>query len=129
MEQLAITGKFLGAGNAKEVGTNGLIVREFWLDITDNPDWPNTPEFQLKGDKVTLVDNLVKGQQIKVTFRPNGRKFTRKDQTTGIITTLDAWKIEVISTQSAAIAGRTPTPSAQPTQTQPVAAGNDDLPF
>ncbi|QHV97880.1 DUF3127 domain-containing protein [Spirosoma endbachense] len=101
--QLAITGKFLGAGNIKQIGQNNRNVRSFWLDITDNPAYPNTPEFQLFGDKVNLVDNLKKGQTIEVKFNINGRKYQRKD--TGkeaIMTNLDAWQINVLQMQSAA---------------------------
>lgn len=132
--QLSVTGVFLGAGPSKEVGTNGFVVRSFFVDITDNPQYPNTPEFQLKGDKVALVDNLQKGQQIKVHFNLNGRRFTKTGGGEGIITNLEAWKIDVVTVQSAArVNSPAPTPAAaQPavTQNSPVAAGGtDDLPF
>ncbi|MDR6195943.1 DUF3127 domain-containing protein [Siphonobacter sp. SORGH_AS_0500] len=117
----SVTGKFLGAGTTREVGQNGFLVRSFWVDITTNPEYPNTPEFQLKGDKVALVDNLTKGQQIKVSYNLNGRKVKGRDGNEIVITNLDAWRIEVINTTSAATIN---TPKAEP-----VAAGGDDLPF
>lgn len=120
----SVTGKFLGAGQTRQVGQNGLLVRSFWVDITANPQYPNTPEFQLKGDKVALVDNLTKGQQIKVSYNLNGRKVNRQDgKGEMVITNLDAWRIEVVTVTSAATVN---TPKAEP-----VAAGDapDDLPF
>ena len=67
-DQLVVTGKFLGASKTETVGQNNYTVRKFWIDITTNPDYPNTPEFQLKGDKVALVDNLQVGQMLQVKF-------------------------------------------------------------
>ena len=123
--------------------------RLFYLDITTNPEYPNTPEFLLTGDKVNLVDNLGKGQTVQVKFNIDGRKFTSKTTNKeGVITQLRAWKIDVIQMQSAAVAPApraaapamsgpgqyaAPAPAAAPA---PVAAGfehqgegSDDLPF
>ena len=149
-QQLVVTGKFLGAKPTQLVGQNNYAVRPFYVDLTDNPDYPNTPEFQLKGDKVNLVDNLTKGQMIQVKFNIDGRKYTNRDGVAGVITNLNAWKIEVVQMQSAAVAPTpraaapapamsgpgqyvAPAPAAAPA---PVAAGfehqgegSDDLPF
>lgn len=141
-----VTGKFLGATATETVGQNGFLVRKFYVDITTNPEWPNTPEFQLKGDKVNLVDNLQKGQTIQVKYNIDGRKFdnTAKGGRKGVITNLNAWKIDVVQMQSAAVTPAPARPSApapvmtgpgQYSTAQPVAAGfehhgnNDDLPF
>lgn len=152
-DSLAVTGKFLGAAATETVGQNSFLVRKFYLDITTNPEWPNTPEFQLKGDKVNLVDNLQKGQIIQVKFNIDGRKYENAHSgKKGVITNLSAWKIEVVQMQSAAaVPARPSAPVSAPTMTgpgqystagtperptrQPVAAGfehqNDtnDLPF
>ena len=106
-DQLVVTGKFLGASKIETVGQSNFTVRRFWIDITTNPDWPNTPEFQLKGDKVNLVDNLQAGQLVQVKFNLDGRKYdnTEKGGKKGVITNNNAWKIDVVQMQSAAVAG------------------------
>jgi hypothetical protein len=147
-DSLVVTGKFLGAKPTEEVGQNGFLKRVFYLDITTNTEYPNTPEFLLTGDKVNLVDNLTKGQTVQVKFNIDGRKFTSKATgKEGVITQLRAWKIDVIQKQSAAVATPAPVRTApSPATTMsgpgqyaaaaPVAAGfehqgetNDDLPF
>lgn len=105
MASMTITGKFLGAGKTRPVGKNDLLVRTFWLDLTTNPDYPNTPEFQLRGDRVGLVNELKKGQSIQVTFNLNGRKYTKQDGTEAVMTNLDAWKVDLIVVKSAVAAG------------------------
>lgn len=145
---LVLTGKFLGAKPTQFVGQNNYAIRVFYLDITDNPEYPNTPEFQLKGDKVNLVDNLQRGQTITVKFNIDGRKYTNRENKAGVITNLNVWKIDVVTTQSAAVATAAPTQAA-PRQPAPAPApvapaisgsqsslggfgdinGDDDLPF
>lgn len=145
--QLTIAGTFLGANETKFVGKDGTFaVRPFWIDITDNAQYPNTPEFQLKGDKVNLVDNLRKGQTIEVSFNIDGRKYDKTNEggKKGVITNLVAWRIKVISMQSAATVGHGPavTPggtampsvpsvrsAAAPLPFTGTEGGDDDLPF
>jgi len=140
--ELTVTGKYLGAKATEAVGQNNFLVRKLYVDLTENPDYPNTPEFQLTGDKVTLVDNLVKGQTIQVKFRVEGRKVTGRDGKEMVITNLKVWKIDVVQMQSAAVAQPqtqapvrpAPAPAmamAGPGQylNQSSEAGKDDLPF
>ena len=148
--QLVLTGKFLGAKPTQFVGQNNYPVREFYVDITDNPQYPNTPGMQLRGDKVNLVDNLTPGTMIQVKFNLNGRKYVNKEGKDAVATNLDVWKIEVLHMQSAAVAPvNKPSIYAQPAPApvgpRPVpvanampgkggglvefAEPNDDLPF
>lgn len=127
------------------LGKDGTVaVRRFWMDITDNVDYPNTPEFNLKKDKVNLVDNLKKGDMIKVAFQLDGRKYdkTAEGGKKGVITNLVVWKIEVVRTQSAATIGNTAgpvvggpsLPAVAPAVAPPLGAfanadESEDLPF
>lgn len=85
-----LTGKYFGAKPTQLVGQNNYAIRNFYLDITDNPEYPPPPEFQLKGDKVNLVDNLQRGQTITVKFNIDGRKYTNHEGKAGVITNLNA---------------------------------------
>ena len=123
-QNLVVTGKFLGAKATQFVGQNNYAVRLFYLDMTENPEYPNTPEFRLSGDKVNLVDNLQPGQQIQVKFNLDGRKYdkTAEGGKKGVIVNLNAWQINVIQTTSAAHAPtqqrQAPAPAA-PAMTGP----------
>jgi hypothetical protein len=142
-DTLVVTGTYLGARQTQTVGQNNFKLRRFYVDITTNPEYPNTPEFQLKGDKVTLVDMLQKGQTIRVKFNIDGRKYVGQDGKEGVITNLSAYKIEVIQAQNVASPAPASPPPAAPApqattptrQAQPVPAGfsnlndQDDLPF
>ena len=135
-----ITGKFLGAGPIKYVGENNYAVRSFWIDITTNPDFPNTPELQLKGDKVNLVNELRKGQAVVIKYNLDGRKYdkTAEGGRKGVITNLNAWRIEVVQTQSAATVATPPqaAPALRPAGMPQAATASpsfqeedNDLPF
>ena len=91
-----IEGKFLGTGTRKTLD-NGKDVSSFYLDVTDNVDYPNCPEFNLYDLKCDLVNDLKKGDKIKVTFNIAGKKYTNKTTgKTGVFTNLQTWKIEKI---------------------------------
>lgn len=142
-DQLTITGKFLGAHPVESVGQNGYQVRRFYLDNTTNADWPSTPEFKLKGDRVTQIDTLKKGQTIQVSFNVQGTRYDKRATggKQGVITELIAWKINVLQLQSA---GAPAQPTARPAPQQAAAPAptgglaqnfqhlgdaDDDLPF
>ena len=114
-----ITGKFLGAMPVKTLD-NGKNVTSFFLDVTDNPEYPSTPEFGLYDTKCELIQGLEKGEEIEVRFNISGKKY--KNSTTGksgVFTALQCWKIEKVAQQ-------------QPAPAQPAQNGggiDDDLPF
>lgn len=116
----SITGIFLGGGAIRQI-SDTFKVRAFWVDISDRPDYPNTPEFQLANDKVVLIDNLKKGDVIEVSFSVRGRKW-EKDGRSGVNTNLDAYKIMKVQKQSTLPESTAPV--------LPVGSDEDDkLPF
>ena len=91
---MKVTGLYLGATQEVELN-NGKKARSFYLDLTDNPDYPNTPEFSLYGDKTTIVNEIVKGELIEVSFDLMGKQYEKKGGAgRGIFTKLQAWKVE-----------------------------------
>lgn len=122
MNEVKLRGKFLGASEIKEVGTKGTKFRSFWVDVSDNPQYPNTPEVQLMNDKCTLVDKLTKGVEIEVSGRLKGRKAVDKEGNDVVYTNVEAWSIQVIQRTSAAFVGNTPVEPAAPQAPAPVAS-------
>lgn len=118
-----LTGKYLGSTKIIDRGKNNkeFLTRSFFLDITDNSEYPNTPEFQLIKDKVTVVDELSPGDEITVFYNILGRKW-EKDGKKGVYTSLQAWKI--------ANGNNTNSSNFPGTQDEPAGSTDtDDLPF
>lgn len=112
----SVTGLYLGHSSVRQA-TENFTVRNFWLDISDNPEYPNTPEFQLINDKVNLTEQLTKGERVEVYFRVRGKKWA-KDGKSGVNTNLDCYQIQKVTKQAVVSA------------TSPATSGNDEeLPF
>lgn len=109
MNEVKLRGKFLAASEIKEVGANGTKIRQFWIDVSENPEYPNTPELQLINDKCVLVDNLKKGDEIEVSGRLKGRRAVDREGTERVYTNIDAWRIMKIDRNSAAFANSATT--------------------
>ena len=112
---LIITGKYLAATEPKTL-SNGKDARSFYVDMSDNPDYPNSPEFGLYGDKCSIVDNLTKGEEIEVFFNIKGIKYTNKEGKESVYTKLEAWKIQTAN-----------APNSEPLEADK--EESDDLPF
>ena len=70
--------------------------REFVITIDTNSNYPEHVSFQLAQDKVSLIDTLQVGEEIKVHFNLKGREWNSPQGETRYFNTLDAWKIEKI---------------------------------
>lgn len=87
----SVVGQFLGAGKIQE-SEKGYKSRVFWISLSDDPSRPNPCEFQLKSDKVSLVNDFKIGDTIEAAFRLNGFKW-EKDGRQGVMTRLDVFRI------------------------------------
>lgn len=126
---MIVKGTFLGATDTRPVGEKGYQVRSFFVDNSDKPEYPSTPEIGLGGDRCGLIENLniQKGDEVIVHINIKGIKY--KNKTTGkdaIFTKIEAWKIEKVNLE-------------KPVQSMPAGdqnftgvgnqAADDDLPF
>lgn len=91
--------------NKSEVKTfeSGFSIQEFYLDckrFNPNTGEPieNVLKFQTSRSVVLdTLSGLSKGQNVIVSFNPQGRVYDKKDGTgNGHAQNLDAWKIEII---------------------------------
>ena len=87
---------------------SGFTKREVVLTVTDGK-WPQEINFEFLQDKVSLLDAISEGQEIKVFFDIRGREFKGK-----YFNNLVGWKIESIS--NAAVE---PTPAQPSSPEQP----------
>lgn len=114
MSELRIKGEFLHVTKFKQI-TEKFGVEKLYLDITDNPEYPNIAEFQIINQK--LKTDFVKGVELEVYFNVQGRKW-KKDDRSGFAQNLSAWKI-----LEAPIEQQTPPENYSNDNT------SDDLPF
>ena len=76
MSNLKITGKLLGVTPFRKL-TEKFGIEEMYLDVTDNPEYPNQAKFQINNEKVKV--DFPKGTELEVHFNIQGRKFEKKD--------------------------------------------------
>ena len=76
MSELKVVGKLLGVTEFKKLSDN-FGIEEVYLDITDNPEYPNQGKFQVNNQKVKV--DFPQGTQLEVHFNIQGRKFDKKD--------------------------------------------------
>jgi len=92
MSELKISGKVLGVVPYKQI-TDNFGVEKIYLDITENPDYPTSAEFQVVNKKIKC--DFDKGVLVEVSFNIQGRKW-EKDGRSGFAQNLTAWKIVVV---------------------------------
>jgi predicted ATP-dependent endonuclease of OLD family len=68
--------------------------REFVVEYSDNPSYPQYIKFELVQDHCSMLDNVKVGQNLEVSFNLRGRKWLeQKNGQEKYFTTLEAWRI------------------------------------
>lgn len=111
----------------KEVSAR-FTKREFVLELADNPKYPQTVLFQMTGDKVSQLDDIQVGDEVRIEFSLRGREWRSNSGEIKYFNSLDVWRIERTSApQTSRQASRSATSNS--------AAGgggggaDDDIPF
>jgi hypothetical protein len=119
-------------GKVKVVGTTLQISEKFSkreFVVTDDTNmYPQDIMFQLTQDKCNLIDSLVVGDEVEVSFNLSGREWVNPKGESKFFNTLDVWKISKIGSNAVKNAqGQDFEPKAS---VMPIAEEvNDDLPF
>jgi len=102
--------------------TDTFKKREFV--ITDaSGQYPQTILFQAIQDRCEMLDNFKVGDMVEVFFNIRGREWTNPEGEVKVFNSLDAWKIQPLST------GGNVTPATADNAETFVAEKEDDLPF
>jgi single-stranded DNA-binding protein len=67
--------------------------REFVVEMSDNPKYPQTVLFQLTGDRCTQLDGLNVGDQVSIEFSLRGREWKSPSGDVKYFNSLDVWQI------------------------------------
>ena len=107
--------------------------REFVVEYSSNPDYPQSLQFEMVQDRCELLDSFQEGQQVEIFFDLRGREWTNPQGQVKYFNTLQAWKLV---TEQSSISPSPPKPpqsgSEQIPQEQPGWLENEtseDLPF
>jgi single-strand DNA-binding protein len=68
--------------------------REFVLELTENPKYPQLVQFQLTGDRVGQLDQFKVGDEVTLEFSLRGREWKSPRGETKYFNSLDVWRIE-----------------------------------
>jgi hypothetical protein len=68
--------------------------REFVVELTDNPKYPQLVLFQLTGDRCSQLDGLLVGAAVRVEFSLRGREWRSPQGEVKYFNSLDAWRVE-----------------------------------
>ena len=108
--------------------TDSFRKREFVVEYTDNPLYPQFVKFETTQDRTSLLDAVEEGDKVEVTFNIRGREWISPQNEKKYFNTLDAWRIQKVAANSA--------PAADGSTAQPVhdmadlsSDDSDDLPF
>ena len=117
--RFTITGKFLGANATKEHSAK-FKTRDFYVDVTDNADYPSPVQFQAINDACDFVE-FEKGADIEVSFSLRGRIWQAPNGKR-VITNLSAFKVGPANEEQ---------PTEKPVQVtkEETFPDPDDLPF
>ena len=67
--------------------------REFVVEYSNNPEYPQVIQFELVQDRCELLDQFKEGQQVEISFDLRGREWTNPQGEIKYFNTLQAWKI------------------------------------
>lgn len=91
-------------GKVKVVGSTVAISEKFskreFVVVDDTNMYPQDIMFQLTQDECNLIDSLVIGDEVEVSFNLNGREWVNPKGESKFFNTLDVWKISKIGSNA-----------------------------
>ena len=67
--------------------------REFVVEYSNNPDYPQPLQFELVQDRCELLDSFQEGQEVEIHFDLRGREWTSPQGQVKYFNSLQAWKL------------------------------------
>lgn len=120
---MEIKGRVHAVFETKQVSER-FTKREFVVGLADNPKYPQVVLFQLTGDRVSQLDGLEVGDDVRVEFNLRGREWCSPQGETKYFNSLEAWKVERVGDSS-----QQRSRSASREATSGGGGADDDIPF
>lgn len=119
------TGKIHALFDAKQI-TDRFRKRDFVVELTDNPRFPQYVRFELTGDRCDNLDGFEVGEEVRVEFSLRGREWTSPKGEVKYFNSLDVWTLE----RAAERGDEPPPPDDVPPPAEPDPGYvDDDVPF
>ena len=74
--------------------TESFKKREFVVEYSENPSYPEYIKFEFIQDKCDLLNSFNIGDEVTISFNLKGRKWTDPQGTVKYFNTLQAWRME-----------------------------------
>lgn len=118
-----LTGRIVEISATQQV-SGKFQKREFVVEYTENPQYPEYIKFECIQDKCDLLDKFAAGQEVEVMFNLKGRKWTDAKGEVKYFNSMQAWKINAAGNSNAANG-----PAPVVTSAKPKAAAQASKPF
>lgn len=133
---MEITGKILEKFDTVQV-SNTFRKREFVVEYSENPQYPEYIKFEMIQDKCDILDAFEVGMEVIVHFNLKGRKWNSPQGEVKYFNSLQAWRLANKSDQPSATTQQSHGASTPGQDLPPVdsyensmgTAVSDDLPF
>ncbi len=116
---MKIQGRIININETQQV-SDTFKKRDFVIEYTENPQYPEYISFQLIQERCMLIDNYKIDDMVDVSFNLKGRKWISPEGETKYFNSLQAWRVEKINDN--AQENNTTLPEQQEQE-------DDDLPF
>ena len=130
---LEATGRLHTIFDTKQVSER-FSKREFVVEMSDNPKYPQTVLFQLTGDRCSQLDGMRVGDEVRIEFSLRGREWRSPSGDVKYFNSLDVWKVEPMRANASNGRGRRETGGGgdaymPPRNDEPRPGDVDDIPF
>lgn len=132
---MEIKAKLLEKYETATFGASGFKKREFVVEYSENPQYPEFIKFELIQDKCEQLDGFNVGQEMNVAFNLKGRKWTNPKNEVVYFNSLQAWRISAANDVASQPAGEQAAAGSGESLQEPEWLNNsketeaDDLPF
>lgn len=73
-----------------------FMKRELIIVDESEANYPQTICIEFTQDKTTLLDNIMEGQTVEVSFNLRGREWTNPSGETKVFNSLNGWRIDLV---------------------------------
>lgn len=127
---MELQGTIKKIGETQTFGSNGFQKRE--MILLTQEQYPQPINIEFTQDKISLLDNLSEGENVKVSINIRGREWTSPQGEVKYFNSITGWRVEKVGgsmNEPTSASQVSSSASAAPANDNPFADEDDDLPF